>query len=68
VQAQPITGIGNINPHWPHFCIFAERLCQRALDPDEQIRLEVVRTICEAAAENLSCVPDMVNNYFHFSE
>ncbi|XP_065884867.1 sister chromatid cohesion protein PDS5 homolog B-like [Dysidea avara] len=40
----------------------AERLCQRALDPDEQIRLEVVRTICEAAAENLSCIPDVLTD------
>ena len=37
-----------------------EKIKQRELDPDEQIRQEVVKTICEAAAESITCVPDMV--------
>lgn len=38
----------------------SEKLKQREFDPDEQIRQEVVKTICETAAENISCVPDML--------
>ena len=46
-------------------CIRIEKLKQREFDPDEQIRQEVVKTICETAAENITCVPDMVNYLYH---
>lgn len=47
------------------FGTHSEKLHQRELDPDEQIRQEVVKTICETAAENIICVPDMVKQVTH---
>ena len=46
-------------------CMHSEKIKQRELDPDEQIRQEVVKTICEAAAESITCVPDMVKQLIH---
>ena len=43
-------------------CLHSEKIKQREFDPDEQIRQEVVKTICEAAAESITCLPDMVSH------
>ena len=41
------------------FCTL-DKLHERQRDPDERVRQEVVITICDAAAENISGVSDQV--------
>ena len=40
-------------------CIL-DKLHERQRDPDERVRQEVVITICDAAAENISSISDQV--------
>ena len=37
-----------------------DKLLDRLRDTEEKVRLETVRTVCEAATEDLSCVSDKV--------
>ena len=65
-QVQTIAGLNHsVNDCGIICCVNTgnlEKIKQRELDPDEQIRQEVVKTICEAAAESITCVPDMVKS------
>ena len=38
----------------------SEKLLERSQDMDEKVRLEAVKTICEIASENLTCVSNKV--------
>ncbi|KAJ7363327.1 Sister chromatid cohesion protein PDS5 A [Desmophyllum pertusum] len=42
-----------------------DKLHERQRDPDERVRQEVVKTICEAAAENINCISDQLLDDWH---
>ena len=42
-------------------CVAAGKLHERWYDREDKVRLEVVRAVCEAAADNIQAVPQMVS-------
>lgn len=41
----------------------AVRLLERFHDKEERVRMEVVKAVCDTAAENFEAVPKKVRNY-----